>query len=203
MLKLPPAYPAEDIPRKSDVVYLGSESDCRECLALSGVFENETAHAVAVGKNETLKWQCKKSELQRIDLEAKNLGSFILEPNPVLIRSHLFLSEAKKHGFWQIDSSLAYLSCENLPPVYNGFSAFKVVEQSSLSTNSVKAMLKKYDVAKITLKKRGVSVIPEAEIRRLAPKGENEKQFILFYARILGEKRAILAEPYTAVFAGK
>jgi SAM-dependent methyltransferase len=196
MIKLPPAYPEDSLPHKGDVVYLGNESDCRECLVLSGAFEKETVRAVAVGDNETFEWQCKKDELRSINLEAKNLGSFILEPNPVLVRSHLFMSEAKKHGFWQIDPTLAYLSCEELPSDYRGFAAYKAIEQSGLSTNSVKAMLKKYDVRKITLKKRGVEVVPETEIRRLAPKGESEKEFILFYTRILGEKRAVLAVTY-------
>ena len=191
MIKLPPAFPESELPKESDILYLGNESDCRECLMLSGVFGKGMIRAVAIGKNETLEWQCEKNELQGISLEVKNLGSFILEPNPVLVRSHLFLSEAKKLGLWQIDSTLAYLSCENLPPVHSGFNVYKVVEQSSLSTNNVKAMLKKYDAGKITLKKRGVEVVPEAEIRRLAPKGE--KECILFYTRILGKKRAILA----------
>jgi len=191
MIKLPPAFPENEIPKESDILYLGNENDCRECLMLSGVFGKGMIRAVATGKNETLEWQCEKNELQSINLEVKNLGSFILEPNPVLVRSHLFLSEAKKFGFWQIDSTLAYLSCENLPPVHSGFNSYKVVEQSSLSTNNVKAMLKKYDAGKITLKKRGVEVVPEAEIRRLAPKGE--KEYVLFYTRVLGKKQAVLA----------
>jgi len=125
--------------------------------------------------------------LQNISLEAKKLGNFILEPVPVLVRSHLFLSEAKKHGFWQIDSTLAYLSCDDYAP-NPGFVAYKVVDQSSLS--NVKVMLKKHDIGKITLKKRGVEVVPEEEIRRLSPKGEREG--VLFYTRVLGEKRAVL-----------
>jgi hypothetical protein len=194
MVKLPPAFPENEIPKENSLIYLGNESDCRECLMLSGIFEKETVRAVAICENKILEWQCKKNELQNISLEVKKLGNFILEPVPVLVRSHLFLSEAKKCGFWQIDSTLAYVSCENLPPKYNGFTAYKVIEQSSLSTNNVKAMLKKHRIGKITLKKRGVEVVPETEIRRLAPKGE--KEGILFYTRILGEKRAILAEPY-------
>jgi len=192
MVKLPPAYNENELPKESDVLYLGNASDCRECLMLSGVFGKGMVRAVAVCKDKTFEWQCEKSELLGINLEVKKLGNFILEPNPVLVRSHLFLSEAKKHGFWQIDSTLAYLSCENLPPEHNGFTAYKIIEQSSLSTNHVKAMLRKYNAGKITLKKRGVEVVPEAEIRRLAPKGE--KEYILFYTRILGEKRAVLAE---------
>jgi len=192
MIKLPPAFPENEIPKESDVLYLGNATDCRECLMLSGVLGKGIVRAVAICKGEILEWQCKKNELQNINLEVKKLGAFILEPNPVLVRSHLFLSEAKKIAFWQIDSTLAYMSCETLPPEHRGFTAYKVIEQSSLSTNNVKAMLKKYDAGKITIKKRGVEVVPEAEIRRLAPKGKNE--YILFYTRILGEKRAILAK---------
>jgi hypothetical protein len=194
MIKLPPAFPESEIPKESDVLYLGNANDCRECLMLSGVFGKGMIRAAAICKSETFEWQCEKDELQNISLEVKNLGAFILEPNPVLVRSHLFLNEAKKLGFWQIDSTLAYVSCENLPPKYGGFAAYRVIEQSSLSTNSVKTMLKKHNAGKITIKKRGVEVVPEAEIRRLAPKGE--KEYILFYTRISGEKRAILATPF-------
>ncbi len=192
MIKLPPAFPEGEIPKESDVLYLGNANDCRECLMMSGVFGKGKIRAVAICKNDIFEWQRKKNELQNIRLEVKKLGNFILEPNPVLVRSHLFLSEAKKLGFWQIDSTLAYVSCDSLPPRHDGFTAYGVIEQSSLSTNNVKAMLKKHDVGKITIKKRGVEVVPEAEIRRLAPKGE--KEHILFYTRILGEKRAILAK---------
>ncbi|GBU25060.1 hypothetical protein R83H12_01699 [Fibrobacteria bacterium R8-3-H12] len=192
MVKLPPAYPEEELPKESDILYLGDAKDCRECLMLTGVFGKGTIRAAAICEGETYEWQCKKDELQNINSDTKKLGNFILEPIPVLVRSHLFLSEAKKCGFWQIDSTLAYLSCEEFLPEHKGFAAYKVIDQSSLSTNSVKAMLKKHCIGKITLKKRGVEVIPEAEIHRLSPKGE--KEGVLFYTRVLGEKMAILAE---------
>ena len=193
MVKLPPAYPENELPKESDILYLGDAKDCRECLMLTGVLGKGIIRAVVICERETFECQCEKNELQNINLNLKKLGNFILEPVPVLVRSHLFLSEAKKYGFWQIDSTLAYLSCEGLPPEHKRFAAYKVIEQSSLSTNNVKAMLKKHGIGKITLKKRGVEVVPEAEIHRLSPKGEREG--VLFYTRVLGEKRAILCEP--------
>jgi len=190
MAKLPPAFPEGELPKETDVLYLGNASDCRECLMLNGVFGKGMIRAVAICENETFEWQCEKKELQNTKLELKNLGNYILEPNPVLVRSHLFLSEAKKQGYWQIDSTLAYTSSESLEHNHKGFTAYKVIDQCSLSTGSVKSMLKKHDAGKITIKKRGVEVVPEAEIRRLAPKGK--KEYILFYTRILGKKCAIL-----------
>jgi len=193
MVKLPPAFPEDELPKESDILYLGDSKDCRECLMLTGVFGKGIIRAVAICEGETFEWQCEKDELQNINLDIKKLGSFILEPIPVLVRSHLFLSEAKKYSFWQIDSTLAYLSCEELPSEHKGFVAYKIIDQSSLSTNNVKAMLKKHDIGKITLKKRGVEVVPEVEIHRLSPKGE--KEGVLFYTRVLGVKRAILSPP--------
>jgi len=193
MVKLPPAFPEDELPKETDILYLGDAKDCRECLMLTGEFGKGIIRAVAICEAETFEWQCEKDELQNTSLNIKHLGNFILEPIPVLVRSHLFLTEAKKCGFWQIDSTLAYLSCEELPPEHKGFAAYKVIDKSSLSTNNVKAMLKKHNIGKLTLKKRGVEVVPEAEIHRLSPKGEMEG--VLFYTRILGEKRAILAIP--------
>jgi hypothetical protein len=188
MIKLPPAFPENCLPKEADAMYLGDSNDCRECLLLTGAFGKGMVRAVA----DCEEWQCGKNELQSINLNAKKPGGFILEPYPVLVRSHLFMSEAKKYGFWQIDSTLAYLSCDILPQECSGFNAYTVIDQSGLSTNDVKAMLKKHDAGKITLKKRGVEVVPEMEIRRLAPKGAGE--FILFYTRVLGKKAAILAK---------
>src|SRR5574344_820117 len=62
-----------------------------------------------------------------------------------------------------------------------------------LGSSAVRAMLKKHDIGRITLKKRGVEIIPEKEIKRLDPRGSREA--ILFYTRIRGEKAAILALP--------
>ena len=53
-------------------------------------------------------------------------------------------------------------------------------------------MLKEHDIGKLTLKLRGVHLDPDAEIKRLKPKGKNSA--ILFYTRKAGEKIALLAE---------
>lgn len=52
-------------------------------------------------------------------------------------------------------------------------------------------MLKEHNIGKITLKLRGVKLDPDAEIKRLKPKGKESA--ILFYTRAYGEKVAILA----------
>ena len=72
-----------------------------------------------------------------------------------------------------------------------GFSCYEVLAHTEIATGAVRAMLKEHDVGKITLKLRGVRLDPDAEIKRLKPKGKNSA--ILFYTRAYGEKVAILA----------
>jgi hypothetical protein len=189
MAKLPPAFPVEEIPPGTERVYLGGRADCRETLVLFGSLAREPGRvrAVEFEGGAVREWQGRGEDT----LPVAPAGAFLLEPSPVLVRSHLFLEAGRALGLWQIDSTLSYLSCDTLPPGLEGFSAYQILARSGLSTREVKAMLKAHDIGSLTLKKRGVSVVPEDEIRRLKPQGAAPG--VLFYTRCLGQKTAYLA----------
>ena len=52
MAKIPPGYPICEIPRGTEIIYIGSRTDCRECLVLFGELAPNPDHvrAVMVGK---------------------------------------------------------------------------------------------------------------------------------------------------------
>ena len=52
MAKIPPGYPICEIPRGTEILYIGSRTDCRECLVLFGELAQNPDHvrAVMVGK---------------------------------------------------------------------------------------------------------------------------------------------------------
>ncbi len=57
MAKLPPGYPPAEIPDRTEILFLGGHSDCRECLVLFGELAKhpDTVRAIIVGKaGETL-----------------------------------------------------------------------------------------------------------------------------------------------------
>ena len=125
------------------------------------------------------------------DLPIAPLSDYIIEPAPLLVRSHLFVQIAEKNNLFPFSQGIAYLS-GSTPLEEKGFANFKVLETCPITTSTVRQMLKKYSIGQLTLKKRGVEVIPENEIKRLAPKGKNEGT--LFYTRLAGEKVAILTK---------
>ena len=132
-----------------------------------------------------------RTATSRSDLPLGEIGKYIAEPAPVLIRSHLFNAAALAHdpNAHLISEGIAYVSSDKPLPA-PGFSCYEVLAHTEIATGAVRSMLKEHDIGKITLKLRGVKLDPDAEIKRLKPKGKNSA--ILFYTRARGEKVAIL-----------
>lgn len=132
-----------------------------------------------------------RTATSRSDLPLGEIGKYIAEPAPVLIRSHLFNAAATVHDAdaHLISEGIAYVTSEKPLPA-PGFASYEVLAHTEIATGAVRSMLKEHDIGKITLKLRGVKLDPDAETKRLKPKGKNSA--ILFYTRFRGEKIAIL-----------
>lgn len=72
MAKIPPGYPICEIPQGTEILYIGSRTDCRECLVLFGELAQNPDHvrAVMVDKsgNEIADWTFARDEKR----EARN-----------------------------------------------------------------------------------------------------------------------------------
>jgi hypothetical protein len=195
MAKLPPAFPVERLPANAERLYLGGRADCRETLLFLGSLaaHPERVRAVEFEGDLVRVWE---GSVNPSPLLCAPVGTYLLEPSPVLVRSHLFLELGKIAHFWQIDATLSYLSCDALPADLVGFAPYRILGKSALATRAVKEMLAHHDIGSLDLKKRGVEVVPEEEIKRLKPAGT--RHGILFYTRELGKKVAYLAERVSA-----
>ena len=133
-----------------------------------------------------------RTATSRSDLPLGEIGKYIAEPAPVLIRSHLFNAAALAHdpNAHLISEGIAYVSSDKMLPA-PAFTSYEILAHAEIATGAVRSMLKEHDIGKITLKLRGVKLDPDAETKRLKPKGKNSA--ILFYTRVKGEKVAILA----------
>ena len=132
-----------------------------------------------------------RTATSRSDLPLGGIGKYIAEPAPVLIRSRLFSDAALAHDpdAHLISEGIAYVSSDKMLPA-PAFTSYEILAHAEIATGAVRSMLKEHDIGKITLKLRGVKLDPDAETKRLKPKGKNSA--ILFYTRFRGEKIAIL-----------
>ena len=75
MAKIPPGYPIYEIPQGTEILYIGSRTDCRECLVLFGELSQNPDHvrAVMVDKtgNEIADWTFARDEKREVRNESE------------------------------------------------------------------------------------------------------------------------------------
>ena len=72
MAKIPPGYPISEIPRGTEILYIGSRTDCRECLVLFGELAQSLDHVRAVMVDKTGNAIAEWNEIRDEKREARN-----------------------------------------------------------------------------------------------------------------------------------
>jgi SAM-dependent methyltransferase len=120
-----------------------------------------------------------------------DVGAYIYEPDDAVIRAGLVSELASTIGGWLPDPHIAYVSSDGVhtTPLARGF---RIIDELPYREKPLKAALQVRRVGTLTVKKRGVDIVPEELIRRLKLKGPNTATVIM--TRVLGDGRAYLVE---------
>jgi THUMP domain-like len=95
-------------------------------------------------------------------------GRWIVDPDGAVVRAGLVRHYGARHGLWQLDPDIAYLSGDRLPP---GVRGFEVLEQVVFEERRLRRALSALDCGALEILVRGVRVDPDALRRRLRPRG--------------------------------
>ena len=120
-----------------------------------------------------------------------DVGAYLYEPDDAVIRAGLVSELAATIGGWLPDPHIAYVSSDgaHATPLARGF---RIVDELPFREKPLKAALQVRRIGTLTVKKRGVDIVPEELIRRLKLKGPNTATVIM--TRVLGDGRAYLVE---------
>ena len=116
----------------------------------------------------------------------------LYEPDDAVTRAGLVTAVAALVGGRLVDEHLAYVTSDRLvaTPLAR---AFRVVEALPYRERALRAALRARDVGTLTIKKRGVDVVPEQLRRRLGLSGSAAATLVL--TRVEGRGTALLVEP--------
>jgi hypothetical protein len=95
-------------------------------------------------------------------------GRWIVDPDGAVVRAGLVRHYAARHGLWQLDPEIAYLSGDRLPDNVRGF---EILEELSFSERRLRQALSARDVGAAEILVRGVDVDPDALRTRLRLRG--------------------------------
>ena len=93
-------------------------------------------------------------------------GDYLLEPAPAIVRSHLVAEFAQSIGAFLLDEHLAYL-CSAEPVEHPLVACYEVLEEIPMQEKQLKRWVREQDFTALTIKKRGVDIVPEQLRARL------------------------------------
>ena len=102
------------------------------------------------------------------DCAVRPAGRWIIDPDGAVVRAGLVRHFAARHGLWQLDPKIAYLSGDHLPA---GLRGFEVLEQLAFDERRIRQALTRLDCGALEVLVRGVDIDPDALRRRMTLRG--------------------------------
>jgi hypothetical protein len=110
------------------------------------------------------------------DCVVAHAGRWIVDPDGAVVRAGLVRHYATRHGLWQLDPDIAYLSGDSLP---TGVRGFEVLEELAYSERRLRQALSGRDVGAAEILVRGVDVDPDALRHRLRLRGSQQLSVVI------------------------
>jgi THUMP domain-like len=110
------------------------------------------------------------------DCPVRSAGRWIVDPDGAVVRASLVRHYAARHGLWQLDPHIAYLSGDELPAAVRGF---EVLQQLAFDERRLRQALRALDCGPLEILVRGVDVDPDALRRRLGLRGSQSLTVVI------------------------
>lgn len=103
-------------------------------------------------------------------------GRWIVDPDGAVVRAGLVRHYAARHGLWQLDPDIAYLSGNDLPA---GVRGFEVLDELDFGERRLRQALSDLDTGAVEILVRGVDVDPDALRPRLRLRGSRRLAVVI------------------------
>ena len=103
-------------------------------------------------------------------------GRWIIDPDGAVVRAGLVRQYAARHGLWQLDPDIAYLTGDQLPA---GMRGFEIIDRVALREKVLRQTLSALDCGPLEILVRGVDVDPDVLRRRLRLSGSQSLAVVI------------------------
>lgn len=102
------------------------------------------------------------------DIPERAPGDWIIDPDGAIVRAGLVRHYAAKHGLWQLDPQIAYLTGDTVPP---GVRGFHIEDRFDLREKTLRQELARRDCGALEILVRGIDIDPDALRKKLKLRG--------------------------------
>ena len=188
-VKLAPGIPHDLVPDGVEAEWVSDHHEVKEAVFWSGRLATTRRRATVIGHGglATL------TDEDDPGAPAGPVADFLYEPDGAVIRAGLVTAVAAGVDGHLLDEHIAYVTSANSfrSPFARGY---RVLEEVPYREKQLRAALRERRIGRLTIKKRGVSVVPDELRKRLALRGDEESTLVL--TRVGGKGTALLVEPF-------
>jgi SAM-dependent methyltransferase len=187
-LKLAPGIPHRLVPEGVEAEWVSDHREVKEAVLWSARLASTRRRATVIGEGGL-------ATLTSEDDPGAGTGpvaGFLYEPDGAVIRAGLVTAVAAGVRGHLMDEHIAYVTSDEefRTPFARGY---RVLEEVPFREKPLKAALRERGIGRLTIKKRGVSVVPDELRKRLSLRGDEESTLVL--TRVAGKGTALLVGP--------
>jgi hypothetical protein len=187
-VKVAPGIPHELVPDGVEAEWVSDHGEVKEAALWSGRLATTARRATVIGEGglATL------TDEEDPGAGVAPVGRYLYEPDGAVIRAGLVTAVAADLGGGLVDAHIAYVTSDEASstPFARGY---EVLEELPYREKALRAALRERHIGRLTIKKRGVDVVPDELRKRLDLTGDAEATIVL--TRVAGSGTALLVRP--------
>jgi THUMP domain-like len=187
-VKVAPGLPHSLVPDGVEAEWVSDGGEVKEAVLWSPALATVARRATVIGHGGL-------ATLTEDDDPGADVGAvaeFLYEPDGAVIRAGLVTAVAAGVQGHLVDRKIAYVTSD--AAFHTPFArSYRVVETLPYREKQLRAALRDRSIGTLTIKKRGVDVVPDQLRQRLALRGDHAATIVL--TRVAGEGTALLVEP--------
>jgi hypothetical protein len=172
-VKVSPGLDWAALPWADEVELVSLDGQVREACLWTGDLATAARRATVL-RTDGPQWTITSDEPD--DVGAAAPGEWLIDPDGAVVRAGLVKHYGARHGLWQLDERIAYLTGDEPPP---GVRAFRILEHGPYQEKALRAALKRREVGRLEILVRGLDLDPDALRKRLKLGGSGEATVVL------------------------
>ncbi len=189
-VKLGPGFDRAQIPDDLEAQWISADGSTIELVLWSGSLAREGVRRAALVVRGSDAWEL-TAPADTPDVEVRELGAFVHEPDGAVIRARLIGEVARALDAGMLAPGIAYLTSD--AALTSPFvSSFRVREQLPADPKKLAQALRARGIGTLEIKKRGVDVDPAVLRKKLSLRGDESATLML--TRVGSKRLALLAD---------
>ncbi|PSL03277.1 hypothetical protein CLV30_108189 [Haloactinopolyspora alba] len=190
-VKVAPGIPHERVPAAVEAEWVSDRGELKEAALWAGDLSGSgvTRRATLLPGGDTL-----TDADDPGPAEPRPPGRYLYEPDPSVIRAGLVTAVAGLVDGWQLDRTIAYVSADR--PAPTPFArGYEITDTLPYDVKVLRRYVREHGIGVVTVKKRGVDVVPEKLRAAVRPRGDGVVTFVV--TRVAGRAGVLVARPVT------